>query len=147
MMQSAIYDLMTAAPHVADDARLSAAEFAVYRNGYEKALEVSLRVTRAAAQRFELVERTKRIEGRKVDPHEPARRAKDTRPSDTPAPRPVVSTPAPLGASIALGRGFGDQLVIRRVLERYRRASIALVSSAASDCAPRGAARAHAGAA
>jgi hypothetical protein len=43
----------------------------LYRNGYEKALEVSLRVTRAAAQRFELIERTKRIDGRKVHPHEP----------------------------------------------------------------------------
>lgn len=147
MMQSAIYDLTVAMPHEPDDARFSAAEFAIYRGGYEKALEISLRVTRAAAQRFELIERTRRIDERKAHPREHARHVKATRPIETPALRAVESTPAPQAAQIALGRGFGDQLVVARVIERFRRGSTAGVSSGASDRAPRGAARQRRGAA
>src|SRR5881628_404364 len=99
MMQSAIYDLTTAMPHEPDGARFSAAEFAIYRGGYEKALEISPRATRAAAQRFELIERTRRIDERKAHPREHARNVKETRPSETPALRAVESTPAPQSAS------------------------------------------------
>lgn len=65
MMQESVYDLMVAKPHEPDEARFTAAEFALYREGYEKALEISLRVLRAAEQRFELVERTRRLEARR----------------------------------------------------------------------------------
>jgi hypothetical protein len=65
MMQGAVYDLMVANPHEPDGARFTAADFALYREGYDKALETALRVLRAAGQRFELVDRTRRLEARK----------------------------------------------------------------------------------
>lgn len=65
MLQQAVYDLMAATPHEPTDARFTAAEFALYRAGYDFALVVVLRTLKAAEQRFELRDRTKRLERRR----------------------------------------------------------------------------------
>jgi hypothetical protein len=62
MILGALDDLTVARPHEPIDARFTAAEFAVYRAGYDTALTVATKTVVAAAQRFELFERTKRIE-------------------------------------------------------------------------------------
>src|SRR5437868_15065643 len=65
MQRAAVYELMVAAPHVPDDVRYTAAEFALYRAGYDWALVMALRVMGAAVQRHELIARTKRIEAKR----------------------------------------------------------------------------------
>lgn len=62
MQQEAVYELLVAKPHEPADARLSAAEFVHYRDGYSWALVMALRVMEAATRRYELVARTKRID-------------------------------------------------------------------------------------
>lgn len=66
MFQGSIYDLIASTPHEPDDARFTAAEFALYRAGYEFALETALRTLAAAERRFELIDRTKRLETRRA---------------------------------------------------------------------------------
>jgi hypothetical protein len=56
---------MMAKPHEPDDARFTAAEFAVYREGYELALRMALRVVLAADERYRMVTRTRRLEARR----------------------------------------------------------------------------------
>jgi hypothetical protein len=65
MLQAAVYDLMAAPPHEPPDARFTAAEFAVYRQGYDYALLMALRVLKHAVARFELKERTKRLSAKR----------------------------------------------------------------------------------
>jgi len=60
-----VYDLMTCKPHEPPDARFTAEQFRLYREGYETALLVALRALQAAERRFELYERTKRLESKK----------------------------------------------------------------------------------
>jgi hypothetical protein len=62
MQRAAVYDLITAAPHVPDDVRLGAVDFAHYRDGYEWALVMALRVMTVAESRYQLIVRTKRID-------------------------------------------------------------------------------------
>lgn len=66
MMEQAVYDLMTAKPHEPTDARFTAEQFALYRQGYEAALAVALRALQAAERRFGTIERTKRLEARQA---------------------------------------------------------------------------------
>ena len=56
---------MTCKPHEPPDARFTAEQFRLYREGYETALLVALRAMQAAERRFELYERTKRLEAKK----------------------------------------------------------------------------------
>lgn len=65
MLQEAVYDLLVAPPHEPDGARFTAEEFAVYRQGYDLALIMALRVMQAAERRFSLYKRTRRLEARK----------------------------------------------------------------------------------
>lgn len=61
MLQQAVYDLMVAPPHEPDGARFTAAEFDLYRQGYDYALVIALRTMKHAVARFQLRERTKRL--------------------------------------------------------------------------------------
>jgi hypothetical protein len=61
MLQQAVYDLTVAPPHEPADARFTAAEFALYREGYEHALLMAMKTMKHAVARFELRERTKRL--------------------------------------------------------------------------------------
>lgn len=65
MLQASVYDLMSATPHEPPDARYTAAQFAVYREGYDYALVVALKTLQAAERRFATIARTKRLEMRK----------------------------------------------------------------------------------
>jgi hypothetical protein len=65
MLQRSVYDLAVAAPHVPSDVRYTAGEFRLYRDGYDWALVMALRTMKAAEQRFELRERTRRLEARR----------------------------------------------------------------------------------
>jgi hypothetical protein len=65
MLTGAVYDLMVAPPHVADDARYTADEFRTYRAGYDWALVMALKTMQAAQERFYLFERTKRLDARR----------------------------------------------------------------------------------
>lgn len=62
MQQAAVYDLMIATPHEPEGTRYTAAEFLVYRSGYDVALVMALRVMRAAEERYQLFVRTKRLD-------------------------------------------------------------------------------------
>lgn len=62
MLHDAVYDLIIAAPHVPTAERFTAAEFFLYRSGYDMALVMALRVMRAAEERFQLIGRTKRLD-------------------------------------------------------------------------------------
>lgn len=53
---------MTVRPHEPPDARYTAQEFDLYRQGYDYALVMTLKTLKAAVERFELRERTKRLE-------------------------------------------------------------------------------------
>lgn len=64
-MQSTVLDLANAPVHEPEDERLTAAEFALYRAGYAHALHVVQKAIDATMQRFELVERTKRLDARR----------------------------------------------------------------------------------
>jgi len=61
MVQATVFDLQTAMPHEPPDSRLTAAEFAIYRAGYEHALAVTAKAITAAGKRYELIERSKRL--------------------------------------------------------------------------------------
>lgn len=65
MQQQAVYDLMVARPHEPAGEHFTAAEFHLYRSGYDMALVMALRVMRAAEERYEIVIRTKRIDAAK----------------------------------------------------------------------------------
>lgn len=65
MQQEAVSDLLTAAPHVPDDAHYTAAEFLRYREGYDMALVMTLRTMDAAARRHQLIVQTKRLEAKR----------------------------------------------------------------------------------
>lgn len=56
---------MTCTPHVPADAKYTDAEFAIYREGYDHALLMAMKVVTAAEQRFELRERTKRLDAKR----------------------------------------------------------------------------------
>lgn len=61
MLQEAVYDLLVARPHEPDDARFTAAEFALYRAGYELALKMALRTMDGARARYKLYILTRRL--------------------------------------------------------------------------------------
>lgn len=65
MLQEAVYDLLVAKPHEPENARFTAEEFVVYRQGYDLALVMALRVMQAAERRFALYKRTRRLEARR----------------------------------------------------------------------------------
>ena len=65
MQQAAVYDLCAATPHEPPDAKFTAAEFRVYREGYTMALVMALRVMEQAANRFAIFARTRRLETRR----------------------------------------------------------------------------------
>jgi hypothetical protein len=65
MQQAAVYDLIVAAPHVRDSEHFTAVEFNLYRAGYDMALVMALRVMGAAAERYQLIVRTKRLEAKR----------------------------------------------------------------------------------
>jgi len=65
MLQQAVYDLTVARPHEPADARFTAAEFALYRQGYDYALLIAMKTMNHAVARFELRERTKRLSARR----------------------------------------------------------------------------------
>lgn len=60
-----MYDLLVATPHVPDDAVFTAAEFALYRQGYHWALVMALRTLKAAEERHKLFARTRRLEAQR----------------------------------------------------------------------------------
>lgn len=64
MLQTVVYDLMVAPPHEPDNARFTHEEFMLYKQGYEMALKVVARTLDAAYKRYELIERTKRLNTR-----------------------------------------------------------------------------------
>jgi hypothetical protein len=65
MQQAAVYDLIVAAPHVPADEHFTAVEFHLYRAGYDMALVMALRVMSAAAERHQLIGRTKRLDAKR----------------------------------------------------------------------------------
>lgn len=65
MMQQTVSDLLDVAPHEPPDARYTAAEWAVYKEGYETALLIVMRALKATEQRYDMRERTKRLEARR----------------------------------------------------------------------------------
>lgn len=64
MLQEAVYDLLVARPHEPEDARFTAAEFAIHRAGYELALKMALRTMEGATTRYKLYVLTRRLETR-----------------------------------------------------------------------------------
>lgn len=62
MQQQAVYELIVAKPHEPADEHFTAAEFHLYRSGYDMALVMALRVMRAAEERYQLIVRTKRLD-------------------------------------------------------------------------------------
>jgi len=62
MMQQTIYDLTTCRPHVPDGARFTDEAWRLYEQGYSHALVIALKALKATEARFDLVQRTKRIE-------------------------------------------------------------------------------------
>lgn len=65
MMQQTVSDLLGAAPHEPPDVRYTAEQFAVYKEGYETALLMVMRALKATEQRYDMRERTKRLEARR----------------------------------------------------------------------------------
>lgn len=62
MLHAAVYDLTVAAPHVPPSEHFTAAEFFLYRSGYDMALVMALRVMKSAEERFAIIGRTKRLD-------------------------------------------------------------------------------------
>jgi hypothetical protein len=62
MMQQTVYDLMTCRPHVPDDARFTEDSWRLYNLGYQHALVIVLKALKATEARFDLVQRTKRLD-------------------------------------------------------------------------------------
>lgn len=65
MLACTMADLMNRKPHEPDDARFTPAEFDVYRLGYDYALFIAMKALEATEQRFQLRERTKRLEAKR----------------------------------------------------------------------------------
>lgn len=53
----AVYELATVRPHEPDDARYTAAEYLCYRQGYEHALVIVLKVLKVTVERWYLRKR------------------------------------------------------------------------------------------
>jgi len=64
-MLRSVDDLSQAFPHVPEDVKFTAAEFDAYRKGYDYALVMTVKTLRAAVERFELRQRTKRLEAKR----------------------------------------------------------------------------------
>lgn len=62
MQQQAVYDLIVACPHEPAGEHFTAAEFYLYRKGYDMALVMALRVMSAAEDRFAMIARTRRVD-------------------------------------------------------------------------------------
>lgn len=56
---------MVAPPHEPADERFTAAEFALYRKGYDMALVMALRVMKHAGARHKMVVDTKRLDAKR----------------------------------------------------------------------------------
>lgn len=65
MMQATVYDLMTARPHVPDGARFTEEAWRSYEQGYSHALVMVLKALKATETRFDLVQRTKRLDAKR----------------------------------------------------------------------------------
>lgn len=65
MQLTAVYELMIAKPHEPDDVKHTPEQFAIYRQGYDYALVMALRVMDAAERRYRLRVNTKRLEARR----------------------------------------------------------------------------------
>lgn len=64
MLQAVVYDLMVAAPHEPKNARFTHDEFLLYKQGYDEALKIVARALEAAYHRYELIEKTRRLDRR-----------------------------------------------------------------------------------
>jgi len=62
MMQQTVYELMTCRPHVPDGVRFTEESWRLYVQGYNHGLVIVLKALKATEARFDLVQRTKRIE-------------------------------------------------------------------------------------
>lgn len=65
MLSATMADLMAAQPHEAPDRRYTAAEWELYLEGYDYALLIAMRALEATERRYELIERTKRLEAKR----------------------------------------------------------------------------------
>lgn len=65
MMGETVADLMNAQPHDDSDGRYSAAQWEFYRAGYQHALLIVLRALKETELRYEMVERTKRLDAKR----------------------------------------------------------------------------------
>jgi len=64
-MQGAVYDLCVATPHEPDGARYTAAEWAIYAQGYDCALRCAMKALEATERRWHLFLRTRCLEARR----------------------------------------------------------------------------------
>ena len=64
MQQAAVYDLMCCTPHEPAGARFSPEQFALYRQGYDVALVMALKVMNLADQRYRVRVRTLYLEAK-----------------------------------------------------------------------------------
>ena len=65
MMQETVYDLMTYRPHVPDGARFTEETWRLYEMGYQHALLIVMKALKATEARFDIRERTRRLERRR----------------------------------------------------------------------------------
>jgi hypothetical protein len=61
MAQSAIYDLLAAAPHEPEHVRFTGLEFDIYREGYYLALRKALEAVNLAGARYRLITKTRAV--------------------------------------------------------------------------------------
>lgn len=64
MMQAAVYDLMVARPHEPDAAHFTIEQYRYYRQGYDHALVLALKVMDLADRRYKLRVRTLQLAAR-----------------------------------------------------------------------------------
>jgi hypothetical protein len=65
MQQASVYDLFVAPPHEPPGARFTPEEFELYRQGYTLALVKALQAMEHAGQRFQLRQRTTRLDAKR----------------------------------------------------------------------------------
>jgi len=62
MMEQTVYDLMSSRPHVPEGSRFTADTWRLYEMGYQHALLIVMKALKATEARFEIRERTRRLE-------------------------------------------------------------------------------------
>lgn len=65
MLANTVADVMNHKPHEPDGAKFTPAEFDLYRWGWDQALLIVMRALENTVQRYELIERTKRLEAKR----------------------------------------------------------------------------------